>query len=341
MRVGGRGRRRDPRRSRSAARRRSASRPRTGSRSRRSAARISTRRTTSSSSSRPTAVNLRWALDELRDDPTPERARALHEDEVERCRRMGEHAAELVRAGRAAPHALQHGRARDGRLRIGARRGARGLGARARRARLGRRDAAAAPGRAADRVGARGARDPVLRDRRRSGGVAHGARARSTPCSPGRTGSRPTATSRTRSARMRSRSPRRITSSRSTSSRPPRRSTRAPRPARTSRSRSATRARSRARFPARNPAFDVTPAELVTAIVTEVGVHRAPYAASLPDPARARRDRRRSRDRGDARALRVRRDALRDAAGAGRGGRALRRVERHPRARSSRRAPTT
>jgi methylthioribose-1-phosphate isomerase len=36
------------------------------------------------------------------------------------------------------------------------------------------------------------------------------------------------------------------------------------------------------RFPARNPAFDVTPAELVSAIVTELGVHRAPYAASLP-----------------------------------------------------------
>jgi methylthioribose-1-phosphate isomerase len=36
------------------------------------------------------------------------------------------------------------------------------------------------------------------------------------------------------------------------------------------------------RFPARNPAFDVTPAELVSAIVTEAGVHRAPYADSLP-----------------------------------------------------------
>ena len=31
------------------------------------------------------------------------------------------------------------------------------------------------------------------------------------------------------------------------------------------------------RFAARNPAFDVTPAALVSAIVTEVGVHRAPY----------------------------------------------------------------
>jgi len=35
------------------------------------------------------------------------------------------------------------------------------------------------------------------------------------------------------------------------------------------------------RFPAWNPAFDVTPAELVAAIVTEHGIHRAPYAESL------------------------------------------------------------
>ena len=156
------------------------------------------------------------------------------------------------------------------------------------------------------------------------------------------TGSPPTATSRTRSARTGSRSPRRITRIpfyvvAPTSTLDP-----TPRPARTSRSRSATRREVSARFPARNPAFDVTPAELVTAIVTEVGVHRAPYAASLPD-ARAQRDRdrRRSRDRGGARALRVRRAALRVAARAGCGGRALPRVERRPRARSSRRATTT
>ena len=36
-----------------------------------------------------------------------------------------------------------------------------------------------------------------------------------------------------------------------------------------------------ARFAARNPAFDVTPAGLIAAIVTEAGVHRAPYSASL------------------------------------------------------------
>jgi methylthioribose-1-phosphate isomerase len=35
------------------------------------------------------------------------------------------------------------------------------------------------------------------------------------------------------------------------------------------------------RFRARNPAFDVTPAALIDAIVTELGVHRAPYAESL------------------------------------------------------------
>jgi methylthioribose-1-phosphate isomerase len=36
------------------------------------------------------------------------------------------------------------------------------------------------------------------------------------------------------------------------------------------------------RWPARNPAFDVTPAELITAIVTEEGVHSPPFADSLP-----------------------------------------------------------
>src|ERR671938_605813 len=47
--------------------------------------------------SRPTAVNLFWALDRMRGDPTPARARALHEQEVDRCRRMAAHAAALFR----------------------------------------------------------------------------------------------------------------------------------------------------------------------------------------------------------------------------------------------------
>ena len=41
------------------------------------------------------------------------------------------------------------------------------------------------------------------------------------------------------------------------------------------------------RFAARNPAFDVTPAALVTAIVTERGIHRAPYVETLPHEAAA------------------------------------------------------
>jgi methylthioribose-1-phosphate isomerase len=49
--------------------------------------------------SRPTAVNLRWALDEMRADPSRARALAIHEAEVERCRRMAACAAELFAAG--------------------------------------------------------------------------------------------------------------------------------------------------------------------------------------------------------------------------------------------------
>ena len=46
--------------------------------------------------SRPTAVNLGWALDRMRADPSAENARAIHQEEVERCRRMAEHAAGLL-----------------------------------------------------------------------------------------------------------------------------------------------------------------------------------------------------------------------------------------------------
>jgi methylthioribose-1-phosphate isomerase len=44
------------------------------------------------------------------------------------------------------------------------------------------------------------------------------------------------------------------------------------------------------RFPARNPAFDVTPASLVSAIVTEAGVHRRPYEESLAGLGRPREE---------------------------------------------------
>jgi len=66
-------------------------------------------------SSRPTAVNLGWALDEMRLDPTPERARAIHRDEVERCRAMAAHAAALLAPGtRALTHCNAGGLATGG-----------------------------------------------------------------------------------------------------------------------------------------------------------------------------------------------------------------------------------
>ena len=64
--------------------------------------------------SRPTAVNLAWALEQMRGDPTPARARALHDEEVERCRAMAAHAAELFGPGDARPDALQRRRTGDG-----------------------------------------------------------------------------------------------------------------------------------------------------------------------------------------------------------------------------------
>jgi methylthioribose-1-phosphate isomerase len=66
-------------------------------------------------SSRPTAVNLTWALAEMREDPTPAHARRLHREEVERCRAMAAHAAELFGPGtRALTHCNAGGLATGG-----------------------------------------------------------------------------------------------------------------------------------------------------------------------------------------------------------------------------------
>jgi methylthioribose-1-phosphate isomerase len=65
--------------------------------------------------SRPTAVNLGWALDEMRGDPSAEHARAIHRDEVERCRAMAAHAARLFAPGtRALTHCNAGGLATGG-----------------------------------------------------------------------------------------------------------------------------------------------------------------------------------------------------------------------------------
>lgn len=65
--------------------------------------------------SRPTAVNLSWALDVMRAEPSYERARQLHADEVERCRHMAAHTADLLAAGtRALTHCNAGGLATGG-----------------------------------------------------------------------------------------------------------------------------------------------------------------------------------------------------------------------------------
>jgi methylthioribose-1-phosphate isomerase len=65
--------------------------------------------------SRPTAVNLAWALEQMRDDPSYERARQIHADEVARCRRMAEHAVGLIAPGtRALTHCNAGGLATGG-----------------------------------------------------------------------------------------------------------------------------------------------------------------------------------------------------------------------------------
>jgi len=66
-------------------------------------------------SSRPTAVNLSWALDVMQHEPSYEHARQLHADEVERCRRMAAHTADLLAAGtRALTHCNAGGLATGG-----------------------------------------------------------------------------------------------------------------------------------------------------------------------------------------------------------------------------------
>jgi methylthioribose-1-phosphate isomerase len=230
--------------------------------------------------SRPTAVNLVWALEQLHDDPTPARARALHEEEVERCRAMAAHAAELFGRGtRALTHCNAGGLATGGYgSAVGALRAAweRHLLERVwvdetRPLLQGSRltaweleaagiphtviaDAAAASLMAAgevdcvvtgaDRIAANGDTANKIGTYSLAVLAAH----HGIPLyvvAPTSTVDLATATGR--EIPIEQRASEEIT----------------------------------ARFPARNPAFDVTPAELIASIVTEHGAHRAPYAQSL------------------------------------------------------------
>jgi len=230
--------------------------------------------------SRPTAVNLGWALDEMRADPTPERARAIHADEVERCRRMAAHAATLLGPGtRALTHCNAGGLATGG---YGSAVGAlltaweQGLlahvwvdetrpllqGARLTAWELetaGIPCAVIADSAAAQRMAA-GEVDVVFTGADRIAangdtankigtyGLAVLAAYHRIPfyiVAPSSTVDHATADGG--GIPIEERDPAEVTT----------------------------------RFPASNPAFDVTPADLITAIVTEHGVHSSPYAASL------------------------------------------------------------
>jgi methylthioribose-1-phosphate isomerase len=237
--------------------------------------------------SRPTAVNLRWALDEMRAGPSRERARRIHEEEVERCRRMGAHATELMPpSARILTHCNAGGLATGGygsavgAIRTAAERGGvahvwvdetRPLlqGARLTAFELEALgiphavivDGAAASRMAADEVdvvvtGAdRIARNGDTANKIGTYGLAVLAHHHVIPFVV----VAPTSTIDPNAADgsaipIEERDGDEVT----------------------------------ARFAARNPAFDVTPAVLISAIVTEEGVHRAPYAESLPAPVSVR-----------------------------------------------------
>ena len=231
-------------------------------------------------SSRPTAVNLAWALDRMREDPSAEHARRIHLEEVERCRAMAAHAAELLHADtRALTHCNAGGLATGG---YGSAVGAlvaaheHGLlehvwvdetrpllqGARLTAWELEQAGVphAVIADSAAGSLMAAGEVDCVLTGADRI--VANGDTANKIGTYPLAVLARyhdlpfyvvaPSSTLDLAIADgsaipIEERDPSEVT----------------------------------ARFPARNPAFDVTPAELITAIVTESGVHRPPYPDSL------------------------------------------------------------
>ena len=237
--------------------------------------------------SRPTAINLKWALDEMRNDPTRERAQRIHTDEVERCRRMGANAAELVPdSAWILTHCNAGGLATGGYgSAVGAIRAAweRGSvdhvwvdetrpllqGARLtafEMEALGIPYAVIVDGAAASRMAA-GEVDIVITGADRIAangdsankigtyGLAVLARHHEIPyliVAP--TSTIDPGTPDGAAIPIEERDGAEVTG----------------------------------RFSARNPAFDVTPAELITAIVTEEGVHRAPFHDSLPVPVRSR-----------------------------------------------------
>ena len=230
--------------------------------------------------SRPTAVNLAWALDEMRPDPSYDRARRIHADEVDRCRRMAVYTAALLGpATRALTHCNAGGLATGGYgSAVGALLAAWEVGVLAHvwvdetrpllqgaRLTAWELETASIPhtviaDSAAASLMAAGEVDCVITgaDRIAANGdtankigtysLAVLARHHDIPMyivAPSSTIDLDTADGS--GIPIEERDPAEITT----------------------------------RFAARNPAFDVTPADLITAIITEAGVHRAPLAGSL------------------------------------------------------------
>ena len=239
-------------------------------------------------SSRPTAVNLRWALDAMREDPSRERAERIHADEVERCRAMGAHGLELFpENARVLTHCNAGGLATGGYgTALGAIRAAFEAGRvehvwvdetrpllQGARLTAWELDAlgiphAVIPDGAAASFMARGEVDLVVTGADRiaaNGDTANKIGTYSLAVLAAHhdlplvvvapTSTLDPATASGADIPIEERDPAEVT----------------------------------ARFPARNPAFDVTPAALVSAIVTERGVHRPPYTESLPRKAAAAR----------------------------------------------------
>ena len=119
--------------------------------------------------SRPTAVNLVWALEQMRGRPVRRAGSRPARGRGRPLQAHGSACSRPLRAGHEGVDALQRRRARDGRLRLGRRGAACGVGGGPVGACVGRRDAAAAPGGEVDGLGARSARCSARRDRRLGG----------------------------------------------------------------------------------------------------------------------------------------------------------------------------
>ena len=239
-------------------------------------------------SSRPTAVNLRWALDEMRADPSPERARSIHEAEVERCRTMARRAVPLVPVGaKVLTHCNTGGLATGGYgTALGAVRAAWEEG-RVAHVWVGETRPLLQGARlTAWELEALGIPFSVVVDGAGASLMASGdvqavltgaARIAANGDTANKIGTYSLAV-----AAHHHEIPFAVVAPTSTLDPGSASGAEIPIEERDAREVSG-------RFPARNPAFDVTPGELISAIVTDVGVHRPPYEVSLPVVAESRR----------------------------------------------------